>query len=349
MKKVTVLGMGSWGSALAQVLADNGHQVTIWGNHQASVTEWNDTHTNQHYLPGVKFSSTIQATTDLKTAILHSQMLVVVVPTKAIREVMQQLSPIIEVADHPIIVSAAKGIEVGTHDRISEMIAQELKPEQYEAIAVLSGPSHAEEVALRRITTVTSASQSITAAKKVQDAFMNGYFRVYTNQDVVGVELGGALKNIIGIGAGIVDGLNLGDNVKASLITRGLAEITRLGVALGADPLTFMGLSGMGDLIVTCMSVHSRNFRAGRLFAKGLGRVAIQQEIGMVVEGIRTCKAAHELAHELGIEMPITEGLYQLIYKNASLEQGIALLMQREGTSEAALPDHIGELDKENM
>lgn len=334
--------MGSWGSALAQVLCDNGHEVVIWSRQQEQVDEWNQEHTNKNYLPNVEMPQGVVATADMREAAMGAEMVLVVIPTKGIRSVMQRLVGVFDaLSPNPIITHATKGIEPETHLRVSEMINQELKELDYQDVVVLSGPSHAEEVILREITTITAASKSKETAKVVQDAFMNQYFRVYTNQDVLGVELGGALKNIIAIGAGILDGLGFGDNVKAALITRGLAEITRLGVELGADPMTFSGLSGMGDLIVTCNSVHSRNNRAGKLFAKGHNKDYIEQEIGMVVEGIMTCKAAYQLAKEHNIEMPITEGLYHLIYQDAELDTGIKNLMGRQGKAEASTIDHL--------
>lgn len=340
--KITVLGIGSWGSALAQVLADNEHDVVIWSREQEQVNEWNQKHTNTNYLPNVPMPENVLATADIREAATDAEMVLVVIPTKGVRSVMKRLVEVFDVlSPNPIITHATKGIEPETHLRVSEMINQELEGQDYQDVVVLSGPSHAEEVILREITTITAASKSKSTAKIVQDAFMNNYFRVYTNQDVLGVELGGALKNIIAIGAGILDGLGFGDNVKAALITRGLAEITRLGVELGADPMTFSGLSGMGDLIVTCSSEHSRNNRAGKLFAQGHNKDYIEQEIGMVVEGIMTCKAAYQLAKEHQIEMPITEGLYHLIYQDAELDTGIKNLMGRQGKAEASTIDHL--------
>ena len=340
--KIAVLGIGSWGSALAQVLDDNGHDVVVWSREQEQVDEWNTLHTNNQYLPDIKMPERVVATTDMREAVTDCEMVLVVIPTKGIRSIMERLIDVFDaLAPNPIITHATKGIEPETHLRVSEIIKQALYGQEYQEVVVLSGPSHAEEVIRREITTITAACINQEAAEVVQAAFMNNYFRVYTNQDVLGVELGGSLKNIIAIGAGILDGLGFGDNVKAALITRGLAEITRLGVELGADPMTFSGLSGMGDLIVTCNSIHSRNYRAGKLFAQGHNKDYIENEIGMVVEGIMTCKAAYQLAKQHHIEMPITESLYHLIYQDAPLDGGIQALMDRQGKSEASTIDHL--------
>ena len=217
------------------------------------------------------------------------------------------------------------------------MIEEEIPRQDYQDLVVLSGPSHAEEVARHDLTTVTAACPNLQAAEKVQALFKNHYFRIYTNTDVVGVEMGAALKNIIALGAGVLAGAGYGDNAKAALVTRGLAEISRMGIKLGADPLTFVGLSGVGDLVVTCTSPHSRNWQAGNLLAKGYSKEAIEEEIQMVVEGIATCQSAYELAKESGIEMPITEALYGLIYEGAQVKEGLLRLMTRDGKQEASL------------
>lgn len=335
--KVAVLGTGSWGTALAKVLSENNHEVTLWGRNQATIDEINEQHSNNEYLPNIVIPTEIKATSSLDDVIRDAEMILIVIPTNAIRSMSVELNYILKKYKHsPIIVHSAKGLEMGTELRISEIIEQVLEPEYYQALVVLSGPSHAEEVARRDVTTVTAASHSLEAAKVVQGVFMNRYFRVYTNTDVIGVELGGALKNIIAVGSGIIDGLGYGDNAKAALITRGLAEISRLGVAMGADPLTFIGLSGVGDLIVTCTSQHSRNFRAGRLIAKGYSINQVNQEINMVVEGILTVKVANQLAKEYNIDMPITEMLNRALYEDEGItvEAAIEELMLREGKQE---------------
>ena len=336
--KIAVLGSGSWGTALGQVLAENGHEVVLWGREDYIADEINQAHTNSHFLPGINLPETIVATTDLKAALDQAAVLLFVLPTKAIRSVARQVASYLSQSDaQPLLVHATKGLEQGTHLRVSQMIEEEIPRQDYQDLVVLSGPSHAEEVARHDLTTVTAACPNLQAAEKVQALFKNHYFRIYTNTDVVGVEMGAALKNIIALGAGVLAGAGYGDNAKAALVTRGLAEISRMGIKLGADPLTFVGLSGVGDLVVTCTSPHSRNWQAGNLLAKGYSKEAIEEEIQMVVEGIATCQSAYELAKESGIEMPITEALYGLIYEGAQVKEGLLRLMTRDGKQEASL------------
>lgn len=228
-----------------------------------------------------------------------------------------------------LIVHVSKGIEPDTLKRISEILEETLDPRVVEDIVVLSGPSHAEEVVLHHPTTITAACANLRSAEKIQDLFMNHYFRVYTNTDVIGVELGGALKNVIALAAGISDGLNYGDNAKAALITRGLAEIARLGVRMGGNPFTFAGLTGMGDLIVTCTSVHSRNWKAGNMLGKGMKLDEVLENMGMVVEGVRTTKAAYQLAQKYDVSMPITTALYQVLFENKDPKDAVDELMHR--------------------
>ncbi|XJS10339.1 NAD(P)H-dependent glycerol-3-phosphate dehydrogenase [Aerococcaceae bacterium WGS1372] len=343
--KVAVIGTGSWGTALAKVLSENQHEVMIWGRKESIVDEINERYTNESYLPEVSLPENIRATTSLEESIQRASMILLVIPTNAIRQIANQINQLLEpnATYKPIIVHASKGLEMTSELRISEVIEEVMDEDSYQALVVLSGPSHAEEVSRRDVTTLTAASHSLEAAQIVQQAFMNNYFRVYTNVDVIGVELGGALKNIIAVGAGIIDGLDYGDNAKAALITRGLAEISRLGVAMGADPLTFIGLSGVGDLIVTCTSPHSRNFRAGRLIAKGYNINEVNQEINMVVEGVLTVKVAYQLAKEHNIDMPITEMLYRALYQDEGItvQSAIEELMLREGKPEQLLDNQI--------
>lgn len=334
MNKIAVLGAGSWGTALAMVLSENGHHVNIWGNMPERIEEINQKHTNEHYLPGVKLSESIVGHTDLKEALKEVGFILLVVPTSAIRSVTKQINVLLDDKQKPIIIHASKGLEQVSHKRISVIIDEEMAAEKHSGIVVLSGPSHAEEVAKRDITTITAASASETASQAVQRIFSNNYFRVYTNSDVVGVELGAALKNIIAVGAGALVGLGYGDNAKAALITRGLAEISRLGMAFGADPLTFIGLSGVGDLIVTATSVHSRNWRAGNLIGKGLPLEEILENMGMVVEGVATTKAAYELAQEKDIDMPITAAIYRVLFENARVDEVVEELMLRDRKAE---------------
>lgn len=337
-EKIAILGAGSWGTGLAMVLNDNHHAVTLWGNHEQQVAEMNEQHTNHHYLPGVQLDEKIVATTNLKGAIEEATVVLFVLPTKAIRSVAQQVAPLLK--NKPMIVHASKGLEQQSHKRISQLLEEELPRESYQEIVVLSGPSHAEEVAKKDLTSITAASSSLEAAKYVQQLFSNRYFRVYTNQDVVGVELGAALKNVIAVGAGALHGLGYGDNAKAALITRGLAEISRLGVSFGADPLTFVGLSGVGDLIVTCTSPHSRNWRAGNQLGKGKLLPDILEQMGMVVEGVETCRAAYDLAQEKQIDMPITNAVYDILYNQKNPREVVKQLMEREKKSEESLKKH---------
>lgn len=327
MEQVTVLGAGSWGTALAIVLAENGHDTLLWTHRQDQADEINNGHTNKKYLPDTVLPSALRATASLEEAAGHGKTIVVAVPTKAIREVCGELSKLL--IEPKLFVHVSKGIEPDSLLRISELMKESIKREQIEEIVVLSGPSHAEEVVLQHPTTVTAASESLAAAEKVQDLFMSQYFRVYTNDDVIGVEIGGALKNVIALAAGITDGLSYGDNAKAALITRGLAEITRLGVKMGGNPFTFSGLTGMGDLIVTCTSVHSRNWRAGNMLGKGLKLHEVLEQMGMVVEGVRTTKAAYQLAQKYDVPMPITTALYQVLFSDKEPKQAVDELMIR--------------------
>ena len=342
-QKIAILGAGSWGTALAMVLKDNGHDVCLWGNNASQIEEINTNHTNHQYLPEVILNEEIYATTDLEKALLGANAVLFVLPTKVIRLVAKQVAPLLE--DNPVIIHASKGLEQESYLRISEILKQELSEEKYEDIVVLSGPSHAEEVAKKDLTTITAACTELSSAKVVQQLFSNSYFRVYTNTDVIGVELGAALKNVIAVGAGALHGLGYGDNAKAALMTRGLAEISRLGIAFGADPLTFIGLSGVGDLIVTCTSIHSRNWRAGDQLGQGKSLDDILANMGMVVEGVETCKAAYKLAQEKGIEMPITNAVYNILYNGKNIKTEVLQLMERERKSEVSLKSHQEQME----
>ncbi|ADL12573.1 NAD(P)H-dependent glycerol-3-phosphate dehydrogenase [Acetohalobium arabaticum] len=327
MDKAAVIGGGSWGSAIAILLANNGYRVSLRDISKEQVTEINDKRTNSNYLPEVKIPEAITATTDLKEAVKKAKLVVVVVPSDAIRKVAEELSGLLAV--DTVIISATKGIEEDSYYRMSEVLEDELRSELHDNIAVLSGPSHAEEVSKELPTTVVAASSSRLLAEQIQNIFMSDTFRVYTNPDVVGVELGGALKNIIAIAAGITDGLGYGDNTKAALITRGMAEIKRLGVALGADPMTFAGLSGIGDLVVTCASEHSRNRRLGFKIGQGKSLDQALDEMKMVAEGVRTAKAAYQLAGREGVEVPIIKQAYQVLFEDKSPCKAVNELMMR--------------------
>jgi glycerol-3-phosphate dehydrogenase (NAD(P)+) len=332
-KKVVVLGAGSWGTALAMVLADNNHEVRLWSHNPSQVTEINSQHKNNKYLPGVDLPVGITAYSSLRESLHEIKIVVLAVPTKAIREVVGQIREL-KPNEPLIIVHVSKGIEPDTLLRITEMVKEELPDAYLDEVVVLSGPSHAEEVSLRQPTTVTVSSENMKVAEEIQDLFINQSFRVYTNPDVVGVEIGGALKNIIALAAGITDGLGYGDNAKAALITRGLAEIARLGTKMGANPLTFSGLTGIGDLIVTCTSVHSRNWRAGNLLGKGQSLEQVLDNMGMVVEGVRTTKAAHQLAVKYDVKMPIADALYDVLFNGVNPKDAVDRLMARGKTNE---------------
>ncbi|WNF38016.1 NAD(P)H-dependent glycerol-3-phosphate dehydrogenase [Bacillaceae bacterium IKA-2] len=332
MADIAIVGAGSWGSALSIVLADNHHHVRLWGRDEQQIQEINDHHTNAKYLPGVYLPKQVIGHTELKDALVGVEAILIVVPTKAVRKVLAEIRQYLKT---PVtFIHASKGIEPDSLKRISEMIEEEIPEALRKSVVVLSGPSHAEEVSRRQPTTVTSSSLQVEAAKYVQDLFMNMHFRVYTNPDLIGVEIGGALKNIIAICIGLTNGLGFGDNAKAALMTRGLAEIARLGIKLGANPLTFAGLSGLGDLIVTCTSVHSRNYRAGNLLGQGQTLEEVLTNMGMAVEGVRTTKAAFQLAKREGIEMPITTVLYDVLFNGKQPNKAAEELMGRVKTHE---------------
>lgn len=334
-EKIAVLGAGSWGSILANLLAENGHDVTLWSHKESQAKLLNEEHINPHYIQNFTYSSALKATSDLEAAVKGAQVVLVVVPTKAIREVGGHLGQLLkQLNQKSLIVHATKGLEQETYKRPSEMLAEEIDPANRSNIVVLSGPSHAEDVARHDLTSVTAACRDFTGAQTVQALFSNDYFRVYTNDDVIGAEFGAALKNIIAIGAGIIHGLGYHDNAKAALITRGLTEIRRLGVAFGANPFTFIGLSGVGDLIVTATSVNSRNWRAGNQLGQGQTLKEVMADMGMVIEGVYTTKAAYELSRQRNVSMPITESIYKVLYEDADVKTAINGLMQREVTSE---------------
>ncbi|WP_040345813.1 NAD(P)H-dependent glycerol-3-phosphate dehydrogenase [Neobacillus bataviensis] len=339
---IAVVGAGSWGTALAIVLADNAHEVRLWSHKEDQVKEINGFHTNKKYLPEIALPELIVAYASLSDALAGVDTVILAVPTKAIREVLGKIRAV--QADSITIAHVSKGIEPDTLLRITEMIKEEMPKELLKDIVVLSGPSHAEEVSLRHPTTVTVASENMEAAEKIQDLFINHNFRVYTNSDVIGVEIGGALKNIIALAAGITDGLGYGDNAKAALMTRGLAEIARLGTKMGANPLTFSGLTGIGDLIVTCTSVHSRNWRAGNLLGKGQTLDEVLDNMGMVVEGVRTTKAAYQLAKKYDVNMPITTVLYNVLFNGKNAKDAVDVLMARGKTHE--MEDLVNVLDE---
>jgi glycerol-3-phosphate dehydrogenase (NAD(P)+) len=343
-KAIAVVGAGSWGTALAIVLADNDHVVHLWSHNDNQVKEINENHTNNKYLPEIILPERIIGYASLRDALMGVEVVILAVPTKAIREVLGKIRMV--QADPIIIAHVSKGIEPDTLLRITEMIKEEMPKELLKDVVVLSGPSHAEEVSLRHPTTVAVSSENMEAAEKIQDLFINHNFRVYTNSDVIGVEIGGALKNIIALAVGITDGLGYGDNAKAALMTRGLAEIARLGTKMGANPLTFSGLTGIGDLIVTCTSVHSRNWRAGNLLGKGKTLEEVLDNMGMVVEGVRTTKAAYQLAKKYDVNMPITTVLYDVLFNGKNAKDAVDVLMARGRTHE--MEDLVNVLSEKN-
>lgn len=326
MAKITVLGAGGWGTALAIAAAGKGHEVTLWTPFSEEAEHIRACRRQEKLLPGVEIPACIQVTTDIGAA-SGSLLTILAVPSQAMRETARRLKGIEAVG---ILCNVSKGIEAGTYLRMSQVLADELPAAR---IAVLSGPSHAEEVARGIPTSVVVASADRTAAQTVQDALMSKTFRIYTHEDIVGVELGGALKNIIALAAGICDGLGLGDNTKAALMTRGLTEIARLGVSLGARENTFAGLAGIGDLVVTCTSMHSRNRRFGILIGQGTVPAEALAQVG-TVEGYHAVKTAWELAGRQGVEMPITEQCYHVLYENCSPREAISHLMGRPGRME---------------
>jgi glycerol-3-phosphate dehydrogenase (NAD(P)+) len=323
-----VIGAGSWGTALAKVLGENGHQVTVWARRPELAATLALQHRNPDYLPGVVLPDILRFTANLAEATRDANFILLTTPSHGLREVLQQLRSLSSAAI--IIISTVKGIETDTLLRMSQIITTLLSA----PVVVLSGPNLAVEVAQQIPTATVVASDDFGAAKAVQEIFMNRYFRIYTDHDVTGVELGGALKNIIALAAGIVDGVGFGDNTKAALMTRGLVEITRLGAKLGADPMTFAGLSGMGDLFVTCMSRKSRNRHVGEEIGKGRKLQEILSDMLMVAEGVRTTQAAYQLAQQHGVEMPITSEVYQVLFENKDAKQAVYALMTREAKRE---------------
>lgn len=326
MKKISVLGAGSWGTALSMVLADKGYEVNLLTIIEEQCNEINEKRTNHAYLKDIVLPEKIKATLDLEECVKDADFLIMSVPSSAVRAVAKNIAGLLD--KKTIVINTAKGIEPHTLLRLSEVINQEI-PDIRDRLVVLSGPSHAEEVALRMPTAIVAASENHDAALKAQDLFMSEKFRVYTNPDVVGVEAGGSLKNVIALATGISDGLGYGDNTRAALITRGIAEIAKLGKAMGANPLTFTGLSGMGDLVVTCNSMHSRNRRAGIAIGKGGEVKEILESMGMVVEGVRTAEAILELNKKYHVDMPISMHVYDLIFGDLKLEDVVSSLMTR--------------------
>lgn len=329
MANVGVLGAGSWGTALSVLLSDNGHQVTVWSIDENEVKMLNEKREHELKLPGVKLPDDMVITGDLGSTIRGRDFLVLAVPSPFIRSTAKKMSPF--VAEGQIIVDVAKGIEESTLMTLSRQIEQEIPQAD---VAVLSGPSHAEEVGRRLPTTCVIGAKTRKTAEYLQSMFISNVFRVYTSPDILGIELGGSLKNVIALAAGIADGLGYGDNTKAALITRGIAEIARLGVKMGGKIETFTGLTGIGDLIVTCASVHSRNRKAGYLIGQGMSMQEAMDEVKMVVEGVYSAKAAAELAKQYEVSMPIVDEVNAVLFDGKSPAEAVNDLMMRESRSE---------------
>ena len=328
MKKIAFIGGGSFGTSLAVLLAKKGNDIAIFDRSVDVVNDINNNKRNSKYLKELIIPSNIRATDDMQEAIKESNYVILALPSHVIREVANKIKNIID--PKVIVICIAKGIEEGTGKRLSEILDEELD----NPIVMLSGPSHAEEVSRGLATTIVVTSKNMEYANEIQELFMTSDFRVYTSDDIVGVEIGGAVKNIIALAAGIGDGLGYGDNGKAALMTRGMKEISEIGIALGGKEKTFYGLTGMGDLIVTCTSMHSRNRRAGILIGQGISVEEALKEVGMIVEGVITCKAFYELKEKIGVSMPITDALYQILFNNKDAKEAAIELMNRDKKSE---------------
>jgi len=326
--RCTVLGAGSWGTALASLLAGKGYAVTSWDKDGPVLEDISRNHRNERYLPGAVLPSSLHASPDVAKALEGADLVVLAVPSHAVRQVAIEMKRHVH-AGMPI-VNVAKGIEVETLMTMSEVLEDVLPVPLHPYLAVLSGPSFAKEVAKGLPTAVTVAARWERVAKQVQEAFHSKTFRPYTSADVMGCEIGGCVKNVVAIAAGIADGFGFGANALAALITRGLAEITRLAVRKGANPLTLSGLAGLGDLVLTCSSDLSRNRTVGRGIAAGKSAEEIQRELGQVAEGVRNARSARDLAHKLGVEMPITETVYRILYERMPARESVSALMMRE-------------------
>ncbi|SCP95425.1 NAD(P)H-dependent glycerol-3-phosphate dehydrogenase [Anaerobium acetethylicum] len=325
MANVSVIGAGSWGTALALLLHNNGHQVTIWSIVESEVKMLDEEREHKDKLPGVRLPMEMKITGNLEEAIEGKDLMVLAVPSTFTRSTARLMAPYVK--EGQIIVNVAKGIEEKTLFTLSDIIEEEIPQAD---VAVLSGPSHAEEVGRGIPTTCVVGARTQRVAEYIQNTFMNEAFRVYTSPDILGIELGGALKNVIALAAGIADGLGYGDNTKAALITRGMAEISRLGIAMGGKRETFYGLSGMGDLIVTCASMHSRNRRAGILIGKGYSMEEAMKEVKMVVEGVFSAKAAMGLSKKYDIQLPIIEQVNKVLFEGKPADEAVKELMLRD-------------------
>lgn len=326
--RISVLGAGGWGTTLAILLHYNGHSVTLWEYKKDYARILDKKRENKTYLPGISIPNDLTITHNLNEAAIDNNMIVLAVPSQFLRSVIKKIDK--NLLKNSILVSVSKGIENNTLMTMSQMLLDAVPTLSENQIGVLSGPSHAEEVSRRIPTTVVTASKDIETSKSIQSAFITSYFRAYASTDVLGVELGGALKNVIAIGAGIIDGVKFGDNTKAAIMTRGIAEISRLGVAMGAKPETFAGLSGMGDLIVTCMSKHSRNRHVGEQIGGGKKLKQVLKEMSMVAEGVMTSKSASQLAKKMKVNTPITNEVYNILFKDKDPLKATTDLMTRD-------------------
>lgn len=342
LRKAAVITAGSMGTALASVLADNEYRVILTTRTQEQADEMNRDRLNRKYTGDFRLSENVGAAVSMEEALSGAELVVFAPPSHAMREVARQAKPYL--SPTAAVIHATKGFEPETMKRMTTVLAEELPQIDPGNLVVLSGPSHAEEVIQRCPTTVVVAAERLTAAEEAQDALINSYFRVYTNPDVTGVEVGGALKNIIALGAGLSDGLGFGDNAKAALLTRGLAEIARLGVAMGGHALTFSGLAGVGDLVVTCTSKHSRNWRAGYMLGQGKPLDEVLRTMGMVVEGVKTTKTTYTMSKQYGVSMPITDQLHEVLFAGKEPQLAVGHLMGRVRTHEIEeIADAFGE------
>lgn len=330
--KTGVIGAGSWGTTLADLLAKKGHEVVLWCHEEHGVEEMQKTGINSLYLPGVRLCERLRFTCSLEEAVFGQEMVLFVTPSQVTREVLQKILPFLD--EKALIVNASKGIELDSLLTMSQVSAQVLPAELFRNYCALSGPSFAREVAQEMPTAIVAASEDPRVSVRVQEAFSTNFFRIYTKSDVVGVELGGSIKNVISIAAGISDGLMLGHNTRAALITRGLAEMARLGAAMGAQASTFAGLAGMGDLVLTCTGDLSRNRSVGMKLGQGLSLRDILAEMHMVAEGVKTTESAYNLALKLGVDMPITEKVYEILYQDKPARHAVLELMSRDLKSE---------------
>lgn len=329
MKKIAVIGAGSWGTALSLVLHTNGNEVTIWSILESEIQMLSEKHEHTEKLPGVKIPKDIVFTTDLKAAVEGKDYLILAVPSVFTRSTAKSMASYIKRGQ--VVVCVAKGIEENTLMTLSDIVKEEIPAAE---VAVMCGPSHAEEVGTGLPTTVVAGSFKKRVAEGVQDIFMNEVFRVYTSPDVLGMELGGSLKNVIALAAGMADGLGYGDNTKAALITRGITEMGRLAIKMGANYETLSGLTGIGDLIVTCESKHSRNRKAGMLIGQGLTMQQAMDEVKMVVEGVYSAKAAIALARKYNVDMPIIEAVNKVLFEDKPAKEAVTELMLRDKRAE---------------